>query len=175
MARSKHYFFITGLPRTRTAWLANFLTYGDKSLCYHEAFADGDIETVFGMTKCDYIGNSDCGNTYFLSSIRTLYPNAVHVLIKRPAGEVKVSLGKLLNEDVNDTVDKLSAHIEDYERITRPLVVDFKDLDSENIIRKIWGACLPEIPFDKPRWEMLRMMNVQITKERLADLKRRWG
>ena len=32
----KNIFFITGLPRSRTAWLANWFTYG-HTFCFHEA------------------------------------------------------------------------------------------------------------------------------------------
>ncbi len=35
MAQASKHFFVTGLPRSRTAWLANLLTT-DRTLCFHE-------------------------------------------------------------------------------------------------------------------------------------------
>ena len=48
-------FVITGLPRSRTAWFAAYLTHGDV-LCYHEAFYHHQqLEGAY------HVGTADCG------------------------------------------------------------------------------------------------------------------
>jgi len=48
-------FVITGLPRSRTAWFAAYLTQGDV-LCYHEAFYNN-----LPLEGAPYVGTADCG------------------------------------------------------------------------------------------------------------------
>ena len=56
-------FFITGLPRSRTAWLANYFSTGDV-FCWHEAMAGitckQDYWARLATTHYKHVGNSDC-------------------------------------------------------------------------------------------------------------------
>jgi hypothetical protein len=57
-------FFIIGLPRSRTAWLANFLTWG-KCFCWHEATRyigqPSDLAEILETSCFEYSGNADSG------------------------------------------------------------------------------------------------------------------
>ncbi len=57
-------FFITALPRSRTAWFANYFSTGDV-FCYHEAMNNVTCkEDYWARMNCPasvHVGNSDCG------------------------------------------------------------------------------------------------------------------
>jgi len=85
-------FFITGLPRSRTAWMAAFLTGGDV-LCHHE------LMKFCPTRECFYqafrhpkvrIGNSDSGLP--LTEFQRVFPDAPTVIIERDIEDVYRSL-----------------------------------------------------------------------------------
>lgn len=73
-------YFIVGLPRSRTAWLANFMTY-DCSFCFHEGLVEaGSVEGLMDLKKlCPdafVIGNSDSGLPLFADATLKAFPDA---------------------------------------------------------------------------------------------------
>jgi hypothetical protein len=61
-------FFITGLPRSRTAWLANFFTT-DHSFCYHDISRVGSVWAILESTSSDFVGDSDSGLLTLVDSL----------------------------------------------------------------------------------------------------------
>ena len=71
-------FFVLGLPRSRTAWLANFLTC-DGHFCFHEGI-DGcrsidDYEKKLGH-------HGDSGTAMMMFDMNTLFPDSPKVIIE---------------------------------------------------------------------------------------------
>ena len=81
----KH-FFITGLPRSRTAWLANLLTT-DTSVCYHEKIRECDSfeKYIVKMTTApvEKVGDSSSGHLLFYRQMVQTFPDAKWVLVER--------------------------------------------------------------------------------------------
>ncbi len=108
-------FVITGLPRTRGAWLAAYFSQGDV-LCYHEAtlnFSDMDVE---GYT---HVGNSDSGYTICPDWVEELGDHKLVVVHRNPLVVTeslkKVGFGDLTEQMVRqaDVLRKLEGlHIE---------------------------------------------------------------
>lgn len=167
-------FMITGLPRSRTAWMANFFTAG-KSFCFHEALTLGNLDEVFGGVNKAYVGNSDSGIPFFADKNNEIYSSARHVLIKRKKEEVAKSLQRLFTEDVTPGLNACIEALERYEAEFKPFVVKFEDLHDEKIMRAIWEYCLPSESFDEERWRMLNDFKVEITESKINDIKRRFG
>jgi len=86
-------FFITGLPRSRTAWIANFFSTGDV-FCWHEAMAGITSKAQYwerlSTERYTHVGNSDC--TLYMGG---LLPNCPLVIIERDVGEVDKALTKI--------------------------------------------------------------------------------
>jgi hypothetical protein len=85
----KRYFFVTGLPRSRTAWLANLLTNGD-SLCFHGGLLEngGYVERLVGELKdapFAAVGDSDASllGAGMLEPVDAAFPEASWVLVKQ--------------------------------------------------------------------------------------------
>ena len=84
-------FLILGLPRSRTAWLANFLTY-DGLFCYHEAINGcKNIKEYKQKVK----GKGDSNTALALFDFESHFPNAKIIIIDSEIDKaVEVSANK---------------------------------------------------------------------------------
>jgi len=158
-------FYITGLPRSRTAWFANFFTYGD-SFCYHEASKfwvhNKSLASVMSGADTRYVGNSDSGLLLYFDEIIRDAPSAKWVIIKRDKNEVEKSLKRIFKHGYTDVLDIASGLLDRCAAITCAMVVDFDALREFDIMERIWTHCLPDIPFPVERWRMLNDMKVEL-------------
>lgn len=150
-------FFITGLPRSRTAWFANFFTTGG-SFCYHEALNHypnkGALTGAMTGAKF-YYGNSDSALPF--TKFQEWF-NAPTVIIERNADEVIESLYKLYGEHA--AIPKLVLAGQVKLKHLRGLRVAFQDIDSR--LHEIWDYCVDSI-YDVERAEALMKLNIQTT------------
>ena len=79
-------FFILSLPRSGTAWLSNFLTWGD-CFCYHELSygceALDDIEQAFRKTDAPIVGTADTAAVLFHDKLAERFPEAKFLFVIR--------------------------------------------------------------------------------------------
>jgi len=132
-------FIVCTTPRTRTAWLATWLTYG-KCFCTHEvlqfcsSFAEMKelLESIGGI-----VGNSDSANTLFIDSIVKLMPEAKIILVTRPTDEWVKSAGEI---DIPVTQEMIDVTEQGVERVRsyNPLELTLKDLDSYATLASLW-------------------------------------
>jgi len=165
-------FFITGLPRTRTAWLANLLTY-QSSFCFHEAFKlhniDSYVKTLNELTY-RYVGDSDCSLPLIINDLMDIYPESKIVIIERDINDVYNSLTKLFVCDNTKLMSILSVAlglIEELKQNHPCLVVRFNDINEQ--IKTIWEYCIPSIKFNHERHEMLKSLTVTINPTNYFD------
>lgn len=97
MENSKQVFFTVSLPRSGTAWLANYFTYG-PSYCYHEPCVDcsslDDLCRKIDNTPRKIVGVADTMVPLFIPKIAKRYPSAKYIIITRPEDDVRLSLFK---------------------------------------------------------------------------------
>lgn len=160
-------FLITGYPRSRTAWLANFLT-GINSFCYHEAlkWAPPDkIPDLFRDADRKHVGTSDSTLPFYIDQVWKKLPNPKLVVIERPKVEVMTSLQHFTGLDpveLAKLVEKTGMALADLKRNYDPLVIAYNELARSSVCESIWSYCLPGEPFDERRWYMLDGMSVQV-------------
>tara|TARA_R110000823_G_scaffold201784_1_gene332632 strand:+ start:6128 stop:6634 length:507 start_codon:yes stop_codon:yes gene_type:complete len=153
-------FFVTGLPRSRTAWLANFLTYGDN-LCYHEG--------ILGCKNIDEyidkIGNGGDSNTLLASFDHTkFFPDAKVVIIDSTI-EASVQYGwDYYNKDMTVPMHMLKVRLDGM----RGLHVPFSEIN--NNLKNIWEY-LYEEPYNEKRANMLVDLNIQMQNPQDMDIK----
>ena len=147
-------FYITGLPRSRTAWMSNFFTT-DRTFCYHEGVNGCDsiksYKDRLNMFQYSHVGDS---NTYY--PYINLGQNAPIIVILRDIKEVQRSLevlfGKMdytpILEETRSKLLKLDA-----------LFVQFNDVN--NRLEEIWNHCIKDIKFDHKRANELSKMKVE--------------
>lgn len=156
-----HPFFITGLPRSRSAWLSNLFTT-DQTVCHHDKPYEEHL-----LVNPRRVGFSGPEIAAQFTEIRKQHPECPWVVVLRNAGEALTSLkhwaGDLLPQD--DVVDvfwkervHLIAHICTHANVQ---TVSFEGLNDEINTRLIWAHLLPGIAFDLERWKLLCGLNVQ--------------
>jgi hypothetical protein len=131
-------FFIYSTPRSGSAWLSNFLTYGG-SFCQHEPLADGRME----FTDHPVSGAIDTGAALvgYLPPANT----EVYHLWRNPL-DVGISLRRMGLQAYN-----MCAYKRGFE---------YNKLFNKFYIRDLWDR-VTGLPYDEARAEMLIEMNVQ--------------
>lgn len=153
-------FFVTGLPRSRSAWIANYLSYG-TTFCFHDALKDcqagvSRLHSIFDV-KANVVGNSDPANALVQDKLIERFPGAKWVVVDRPFNEVKASV-EALGVDTAPLY-RLQLKIEELRLKVKPLIVPYGALDSS--IKDIARYVNPEWHHPEARHEMLVHMNVQ--------------
>ena len=164
-------FLILGLPRSRTAWLANFLTT-DRSFCDHDASGQAtSFESVFRPLSrpYDYHGVADTGLAVLGDSLPSDLPI---VLIVRPFEEAyRSTLAVLPKHDprtVRSSMEAVMAGLGEL-RPRAALVFPYEDLEFPSVVREIQRVCMPTIPWDPNRYELLRDLRVVVNPERCLE------
>ena len=161
-------FFITGLPRSRTAWFSTFLT-GNNCFCYHEVLRissgfDDAIQKLLNRKEM-YVGNSDSSMPIWVDKIDSILYHSPIVIIERDINEVTNSLTNLFGEhDYTKVLDLTLEGLEIIKKRYNYISVDYNKLDEELYLKMIWDFCIPNIPFDKDKFETLKSINVSIDK-----------
>lgn len=174
----KRVFFITGLPRSRTAWLANLFTYG-PSFCWHDLLAQApvaDWPALFDSVPQPIVGVSDSGLPLRADALRAAFPQAKWILVRRPLLEALDSFlqfvqaepyaglpavqsydARLLFGRLDAALDSLMASLGRDDMRT----VDFAALEWMETARALWQFVCPFHPFHGARWEQLHRLRVE--------------
>lgn len=160
-------FVVLGLPRSRTAWLSRFLTYGEW-VCGHEELRHmrslDDVEAWFSQ-PC--IGTAETAAAPWWRMLDRFAPGARIVTVRRPVDEVVDSLLRIpgLSFDYAQlvaTMTKLDRKLDQIEaRMPNVLSVPFADLADEGACAQVFVHCLP-YSHDRKHWAALSVQNIQI-------------
>lgn len=161
-------FFITGFPRSRTAWLANLFTTG-ASLCAHEGFLEGEDVLVEWLKAGSNRGNSDSSLGLHWARLMEEFPSARVAIIERKESDSFESLLSFFRRQgiaISRTLllhryDQLGAALEEVKRTPGALILPFEALNETEGVRALWVHCLPCVPFDPERVQFLQRLNVQ--------------
>lgn len=159
----KNLFFIISLPRSGTAWLANFLTWGD-SFCYHEALFGcrhlSDLDKSFSRPGTQVVGNADTSAALLLPALLKRYPKAKFIFVIRHMQEVADSLEAIGLDDSSLELVANPIHW-GVDNIENKLVVPFDRLFTIHTAIEIWNFIGIKDPFPFRRFVMLSGMRVQ--------------
>ncbi len=161
-------FLILALPRSRTAWLSRFLTYGDW-VCGHDELqymrSLGDIRTWLSQGK---VGTVETNAAPWWRLIPKFMPEGPEgpriVTVRRPLAEVVQSLRPfgVGGRQVEEHLTRLNRKLDQVEkRLPGVMVVDYESLSQETTCAKLFRFCLP-YEHDRERWAGLAKENIQI-------------
>lgn len=162
-------FIIYGLPRSRTAWLSMFLSYGDWN-CHHErAMHMRSMADVVDLFSTPNTGTIETGAPYGRCLLKYFVPNLKEVVILRP---VEDALNSLLKLDISEVAtfdqQKLRKLMERGDRALKRIIKDpnvlainYSDLDKEETCARIFEFCLP-YKFDRDWWQYMKDKNIQL-------------
>jgi hypothetical protein len=188
------YFIVTGLPRSRTGWLANLLTYG-PCFCLHDALVYGDSHIAALQLKAGdenpalkHFGVSDSG--YLLLPQKSWFTKAKVVLIDRPMEQALHSFmeyfwlhpypvaGRPNEAKMRPVFERAAQRMQTVIKeapLGRLLVVPFKDLDNAIVCARIWRFICPEVPFNLSRWSVLNHLAVNPASEKVGPKGLKFG
>ena len=163
-------FLITGLPRSRTAWLSVAAT-NDQSICWHEPTITlrrwEDVFTeVWGRSNHRYVGISDSALGFHLREITQL--RGIRVLIvERDIAEVEASLAQLWSAKTNYCSLLQAALVYSHPSVLR---LPFHGLTDSRIVAAALRHLMPEANVSLERIETLQRMNIQTDMGRVGRL-----
>lgn len=185
-------FFVTGLPRSRTAWLANLLTHG-PAFCYHERLGQcrrpADLLYHFSLAQgygdYQFIGDSDSIIPLVAKEIIAAFPDARWVICWRDMQEAIDSYMDYFAahryagqhqpklDEVTKQFTALCELLGELPRLLRPkqyLEVTFQSLSNQNVQQAIWEHCTHCTPFDAHRARLLETLNINVAPEKVSFL-----
>jgi hypothetical protein len=160
-------FYITGLPRSRTAWFSALFSCGDV-FCSHEGVSryrsPKEYISATEYMPYDYIGDS---NTLLVLKYNELVKSQdkVVVVLRDINDSVESSMKWLDKQGISDkSLHKvLLEKYTEYDKTIRSiyaLQVRFEDIDDR--IEEIWDYCIGEY-YDPVRVEEYKKLNIQTT------------
>lgn len=181
-------FFITGLPRSRSAWLANFFTT-QNSFCFHDAMKDGwtanhigALMTGLKLSGYEHYGDADSGLLLVAGELVEMFPQARWLFVNNPPERAAASYRKWFtpgNEypGVSSAVDieRMMENIWDIYTKARALVpiankreIAMEMLDQPKVMRDVWDWLTPVVAWDERRYRMLDTMCVNILPHKIS-------
>lgn len=146
-------FFILGLPRSRTAWLANFMTYNGFH-CMHEGL-NGCYNIEEYKTKLLTV-HGDANTGLVMYNFRDYFPFARTVIIDSSITE-SVQYGlKVLNHDYTSEMLDMKTRLDDVRGLHIPIASINKELPT------IWAYLTHDAPYDEKRAKLLKSLNIQV-------------
>ena len=157
-------FLITGLPRSRTAWMAKACSVFGVSMCLHEPLRWLDRwEDVFTAIwrprfALDFVGVSDHGFGFHLPAImERLAPRTL--IIERPIAEVEASWERVSGLPAGNFCTLLAECLAfDHPQIKR---VGYADLDSTDTVLDCMAWLMPGLRVSRKEIDRLQGVNVQ--------------
>ena len=164
-------FVVLALPRSRTRWLAEFLTYGPWRCTHEEARHFRSMADVASWAKQAWCGSVETAVASFWRSI----PKGVRVVVvRRPIPEVEASLRRVMTsppDNLNSILARMEAKLEQFtSRASGVIEVAYAALATPEGAARVFEHAL-QLPFDLAWWETLRNVNIQepyVTFERYA-------
>lgn len=144
-------FMIVGLPRSGTAWLANWFTT-ERSICWHEPFWQRSLAELDDMKGAGLFGIADTMLLLMSADELNRHP-AKKLIVHRELGDVNFSLSKLGLPSMQDEHKWRLDEIGGYH-------ITFQDLFNVERFRPAAEWLLP-IPFDTARYSLLKNLNIQ--------------
>lgn len=145
-------FAITGLPRSRTAWLSAFLTT-DSAHCWHEwsAKVNGPADFLDAIVPGKVSGVSDTGIWLLGDNLKHIARSVV--IVHRPTADCEASLKARFGVDFD-----LGLMADELAKIDG-LHVSFDDLNSLECVAQIWEYCTKS-PLQRERYSVFKDIRI---------------
>ena len=145
-------FLILGLPRSRTAWLANFLTYGDVT-CTHEGLNGCRTLLEYKRQFKDNSGDSNTGLAIF--DFESLFSDFKLIIIDSDIRRSVEFARKIYRADIYGQMVKMKKRLDSLEG----LHVALHDIDDR--LEEIWDY-VSRYQFNEQRAAQLISLDIQV-------------
>lgn len=164
-------FFITGLPRTRTSWLANLFSDG-RSFCHHDLFGLVGSVAEFKRKLQPANGDSDSAAMLYYDALKKLFPEARWLLVLREPQEAIDSLlatargtswaahAARFSETQSDWLPRYEARVNQMLQDPNVLILTFEALEFYGAVDHA-SRFLRGVGLDAQRFDMLNKMLIE--------------
>jgi hypothetical protein len=160
-------FCVLGLPRSRTAWLANFLSYGDRE-CRHEGTATmGSFDEVLATLRAG-VGLSDTMLGLRAEDIARALPATRMVVVRRDIAQVRASMARIGYPMAGHFLEHLAQKLDRASWLPHAIVVRFEELNDKATCAWIFRHCLGET-MPGHWWDLWGHVNVQTDAKSVID------
>jgi hypothetical protein len=169
-------FIITGLPRSRTAWLAALCNTVPEAICYHEPLAtmprwDG-VVGLLRDARYRYAGASDSGLGFHLSELMAVLRPRV-LIVSRGREDVAASLRAILpGGGVERFLAVLAGRLDPLRDDPAVMVVDFAALSRVRTVCACLRHLMPEATICPSKVEEFGRLNVQACTDQVIEAAR---
>jgi len=147
---------VTSLPRSRTAWLAVWLTSGSV-LCLHDTthYPNGSNDRQIAFSGPEVV------------ELFTHYSYIPKLIVWRTTEGAFESFYRiaekngLSREVVAEFWQNRLHQLQEASNLPNVKTVQFESLDDETVARSVWEHLRRDEPFDVERWRMLSKLNIQ--------------
>lgn len=169
-------FLITGLPRSRTAWMATVCNLVPEAFCYHEPLAHfsswEECFSLYQTSRFRFVGISDSALGFHLHEIMQKWNPRV-LVIERDISDVRRSLAGIGIADDRQYCALLRERLDvALERCAHSLMittVSFSGLENFDIVKAAIGHLLDNAEIDWEKVRELMRLSVQVIPENV------WG
>lgn len=157
-------FIVYALPRSRTAWMAKFLSYNEWQCGHEQAIFMRSVYDIKRLFSLNYTGVVETAAAQGWRIIKHHVPHIRQVVVKRPIEDVMKSMVKTAEYDVprlrkvmeygNRMLDEISGQ-------PGVLTLDFDSLGTMEGCAALFEHCLP-YRFDSGWWKSLKGQNIQL-------------
>lgn len=158
-------FVIFSLPRSRTAWLSRYLTYGPWVCGHEECRYWRTMEDVKSWFMQPFIGTCETEAMHFWRLLPRVAPEARVVTIRRPVQEVHDSLMRLNigqgGPQLLRYLRNLDSKLDQIEHRLGVMRIEFSDLVNEEACRLVFERCLG-LEHNTVWWKRWSEINLQI-------------
>lgn len=164
-ARTDAPFIIFGLPRSRTTWLSEFLSYGEK-ICLHDSMLEmNGFEGMRDFLSRPNTGICETGFVMAWPVLKRYFPKARFVVVRRPVKDVREELLRFRWEFMPGHLEWMVDRLNEVSNLPGTLTIDFADLNNEETCKRVFEHCLGQ-PFDREWWTYWRDKNIQIDMDK---------
>lgn len=167
-------FFVTGLPRSGTAWMATFLSGCPEVTCSHEALRhlEGIKDLPAALPDAPFSGTADSALPLFLDEVEAMYPDAPWILLDRAETASREAISRFLGgEPAPELYEAVRAPLARIRE--KALVVPFEELTSivtaGRVLRHI-GACRTNLSGVASWWRHMKDLRVEVRREAYENL-----
>ncbi len=143
-------FVIFSLPRSRTFWLSNFLSYQGRVVGHDIGIEASSCQDFINrVSKME--GTVETGAMFAHSLLRKAWPDAKFVTIRRSRDEVAASLARFGVNDIEDELIERDRHLDELEATGNVARIPYEALSDARVCADLFEGLLG-VPFDFRHW-----------------------
>lgn len=169
-------FIVYALPRSRTAWMSSFLTYGGWICGHEQAIFLRHVSDITKFFSHENVGTVETAAAQAWRIIKHHVPNIRQAVVRRPLADV---FDAMMNVDLvgyaqydQEKLWKVMAYgnrmLDEVACQPGTLRLEFDELDCPEGCKKLFEFCIP-YEFDFDWWERMRKRHIEVSVPRVIQ------